>query len=65
MFVDPLAALAEGAILKTLAQALTTTLPATHRAKGGALPIAFELLRIDGDDGLLVTDGSLQVGRRR
>jgi hypothetical protein len=72
--VDPLAALAEGYILKTIEDSLATTLPGRQTTTAGGLKMVMKLQRVTGEPGVLVARGQIDVtpvasegsgGRRR
>ncbi len=61
VFVDPLAALGEGVILKTIERALETSLPANHREKVEGLKTVIGLEQLTGNAEGVHLSGSLVV----
>ncbi len=62
VFVDPLAALAEGKILDVIAEVLSTSLPASQGANLGGLPASLAVAEVTGKDGVITLRGTLDVG---
>ncbi len=61
VLADPLAAIGEGYILKTLEQALSTTLPAKQGTKVGDIRLAAKFEHFQTANGVIQIDGSLVV----
>lgn len=60
-WADPLAALAQGAILKALERALETSVPAVHRDKGEKVRLVVTIEAIEGREAVVVAHGGLKV----
>jgi hypothetical protein len=59
--VDPLAALGEGYILKTIEEAIATTIPGRQTSKAGGLKTDVKVKSLEGRAGVLVVDGTITV----
>lgn len=60
VWVDPLAALAEGVVLKTIEKALTTSLPASHEGVTENVAMTLEIATVSGNGTVLDASGSLR-----
>ncbi len=63
VFSDPLAALGEGVILKTIEQSVATTLPMPD-GNSSAIPVSLRVHKVRGDATTLVVDGRLEPGAK-
>lgn len=61
---DPLAALAEGLILKAIEDAVNTSLPLAREQKVGDLPVTVALQRLDPTAGTVRGTGTVRLGAR-
>ena len=64
-WADPLAALGEGVILKSIERAANTSAPALHRERAGNLRFTVEIRRVDGNDDVVTLGGDLTVKARK
>ena len=64
-WADPLLALGHGIILKTLENAINTSVPAIHRQKGGNLKVVVQIAKLEGSGDVLSVEGQLDLAPKK
>jgi hypothetical protein len=64
-WADPLAALGHGIILKTLENAINTSVPAVHREKGRDMKVVVQIEKLDGGGDVLTIEGQLDLAPKK